>query len=248
VLGEETYASRPVVDGDACDELEDQGGVDGLAQELPVGDLDIEDAVVTPHRDGSITAVVTDKNGTTTLELDSRGRLVHAEFSGIGESMGMDATIDLEYGPKAAIDVPDADHLIPAAMETEEEFDVATHTLTVTIEGSPEQPPRSEIEARVLDGFGGDVVAAFPLSQAKGSQGPVGFTYTDADGDGKVSAGDSFTLADPDWDSQFDVDHVLFDTKADGEVNSSPMGAPAPAFAWLALGMLALAVALRSRR
>ncbi|MFA5944918.1 MAG: hypothetical protein WC876_10685 [Candidatus Thermoplasmatota archaeon] len=248
VLGEESYGSRPLRDGEPCEDLDgEEGAAAGLSEIVPTEDLDLDDAEVTPHADGTVTAVVTDAEGTTTITIDAAGRLTRVVVDGAGESEGTHATLTFEYGRRSDIDVPEADHLIPATLATEEEFNDASHTLTVTVTRSPEEPLLEELELRVLDGFGGEPYATWAMDTGRGEAGNVAFAVDDADGDGRLSVGDSYSLSNAEWEWSFDATHVVYDLLADGEVNSGFSEIPSPA--WLVLVALALAgVASRRRR
>jgi hypothetical protein len=248
VVGDESYGSRPAVDGDPCEDFDtEDADLFGDDSPVPLGELEAEGADITRHGDGSLTAVLQDPagDGVATVRIDSKGRVASMEVEGQGESEGMQMEMLFDYGSRRSISVPEPDGLVPAALVTEQSFDDAAHRLTLTVVESPQRPPLDEMEVRVLDGFLGEPAAAFPLDQASGTQGNVTYRFTDADADGRLSPGDAIVLSDPSWDWEFDADAVVYDVLADGEVNSSPMGAPGLGPAALALALAGLALAAR---
>lgn len=250
VMGEESYGSRPAAEGDPCEEFDaEDADLFGEGGPVPLDGFEAEDADITRHGDGSLTAVVEDPSGegVATIRIDPRGRITSMEVEGAGDSEGMQMTMEFDYGSRRAISVPEPDGLVPATLVTETTFDDAAHRLTLTVTESPEAPPLDEMEVRVLDGFMGDPLASFPLDQASGSSGNVTYRFTDADADGHLTAGDAIELTNAEWEWEFDADVVVYDVLADGEVNSSPMGAPGLGPAALALALAGLALALRRR-
>lgn len=268
VVGGETYGSREAVadSGEACSGVDDVfGPLEGAeGEEAPFPAFDEEearDAELERHGDGSVTARLVEDGMEMVVEVDPDGRLT--EVRGEAE----DGTFEMlfDYGARSAIPLPDDYELLPASVGLVEGATEAGRT-TWTVESSPQVPPLDELEVRIQDfsfglgGFlpdGGEARATFALVAGEQRQGNYTFAFTDADGDGRLGAGDSFAVTDldaaaDDGGEAFGLgfrayDAVLYDKAADGAVNSTPQGVPAPGAAWLALGLAGLALALRRR-
>jgi hypothetical protein len=153
---------------------------------------------------------------------------------------------------------------MPAEVQADEGGDGGKRTFRVV--SSPQEPPLAEMEVHVQDysfgsgdGGSGDASAGavrFPADVAGPQvQGNYTVQYHDADGDGKVSAGDSWDFVDAAaaaaGDDPFSFGSmqqvVLYDEVAQGDVNESPL-LGAPGLGWPPLAGLALGLALLRRR
>lgn len=300
LAGGETYGSRPraAPDADACSAMDGSDGMfpffgEGLGGEgeglepaegdgvdgpfSPLEAMQAEDADITRRGDGTVKAELDQDGAHVTLELDAQGRM----RSLVAETPEGTFTITHRYGDRSVIALPGDYDLLPAEVEVDSVTDGAVQTWTV--ESSPQEPPLADFEVRLQDwgssfGFDEDQgpedrLATFTLTSAPQTQGNFTFRFNDADGDGKLTAGDSYSVEDLEqaaedaaaaaeegnateddpFDFDFDFDFptheaVLYDVHADGAVNSTPMEMPAPPAAWLAVAVLALALALRRRR
>lgn len=205
IAGGETYASRPAVvpadedDGEAmCQDFDE----DGMLNETfpPLEELAAEDADITRNGDGSVRAVMDDpEEGRFVVEIDAKGRVrsVVAEPPA-EEGLDMGMAMTFEYGDRSTIDTPDEFQLLPASVEFMQDWDDGAQTWTVV--ESREEPPLGDFEARVQDSmsFGDEEAkAVFELDDASlQTVGNLTFRFTDADGDGKLSEGDSFVVDD----------------------------------------------------
>jgi MYXO-CTERM domain-containing protein len=245
-----------------------EGGEDDLMLSEgvpPLENLSVSDGDITRKGDGSVHAEIDQDGQHVVLEIGSDGRLRHITASSPDEGTW---EMTFEYGSRSAISAPKDFKLLPATVElSQDQPSGALQTWTVV--SSPEEPPLQDLEVRVQDwGFGyyddedyeatsGSPLASFPLDGGSPqSLGNYTFTFRDADHDGKLSAGDSYSLhdaaleadaADGEYSIFPDYQVVLYDVLADGEVNSGFAEMPSPA--WLALGALAFAgLAARRRR
>jgi hypothetical protein len=287
IAGGETYASRPVVapdpEGEAglrdCNQFSEDGFDEGVP---PLEELEAEDAELDRHPDGSLTATMDDEEGQYVIEIgaDGKVRTISATMEEDGHRMTMVMTY--LYGARSTIDVPSEFTLVPATVDLSEESTATSKTWTV--ESSPEEPPLEDFEVRVQDyqveyeydeawDESDRVAGVFALDSGRRQvSGNVTFTFTDADGDGKLSAGDSFVVEDRSveqptaqemgWQedqadeyseyygdrgySYFPYGAVLYDNVADGEVNSGYQSMPSPL--WLTLAGLGVAGLLLQRR
>jgi hypothetical protein len=279
--GGEAFVSRPYVDG-APDCLELFGGEEedgeGFGEEAfpTLEELRAEDAAITVLGDGGVRAEFDEDGARVVMLLDARGRLRSLEAEAPGEGTW---TVAMEYGSRRSLSLPEDASLMPAEVESMESHGEETGEEYGSVDAggprvwevlsSPQEPPLSEMEVRIqpygfgFDGFGeGDGEEApgetlsFP-AHVKGPQVQGNYTvqYHDADGDGKVSEGDTWELTDAaqvaasedPWSFDFaDYEVVLYDKVADGAVNTDPLGMPGPG--WLALAGLALGAALLRRR
>lgn len=277
--GGEAYVSRRYVDGiDDCMDLfgDGEGMEDGFGEQGPsLEELEAEDAVITVRDDGTIHAEITQDGVAATIELDAKGRLVSVESESADEGSW---TMAMSYGSRRELSLPSGAKPLPAEVETYQEPESGKRVWVV--DESPHEPPLDEMEIRLrpygfdfdddfVDGSGGQDeegaeadldVLSFP-AHVRGPQVQGNYTveYHDNDGDGKVSAGDSWDLVDAaeaaeeEGDDPFgfsvsfpDYEVVLYDKPAKGYVDESPMGAPG--LGWLALAALALGLAALRRR
>ena len=287
IAGGETYASRPTVvpsdEGDSMCQGLDEGGLNETMP--PLDELASEEAALTRNDDGSVRAVVDDpEEGHYVVDIDAKGRVrtITAEPPA-GEDLDMTMTMTFEYGDRSSIGTPADFKLLPASVDFERDWEGADQTWTVR--ESREEPPLADFEVRVQDysfdfddGGDADVArAVFELDDGRTQAGDnLTFEFTDADQDGKLSAGDSFVVRDlaaqadtldeappedpcvddpefcDEYDYGFDYGYssyevVVYDRVADGEVNSGFSSMPSPV--WLALAGLGLAgLAARRRR
>jgi hypothetical protein len=266
VAGGEAYASRPRVADTAeaaCTDVQEGFAMDDDEDGvLPVDDLEASQADITRDPDGSLHAEFDEDGARVVLDLDAKGRLRALEATDPEEGSW---TIVYEYGDRSAITPPEDFQLLPASVALQQDSDGDLHMWTVL--DSPEEPPLGDFEVRVqdyassfdLDADGedfdldGTLLATFDLQAGTQTDGNLSFRFTDADGDGKLTAGDSFVIQDLSQEagddgfgfSFFPYEAVLYDRVAEGEVNSGFNGMPSPV--WLALAALALA-GLASRR
>lgn len=268
VAGGEAYASRPRATEEAgCTDFQEGFGMgeDGATEDgvLPFGELEAAQADITRNKDGSLHAEFDDEGSQVVLDLDTKGRLRTMTVTDAEEGTW---TMAYEYGDRSTIRPPEDFKLLPASVALQEDSEAGLHTWTVM--ESPEEPPLADFEVRVQDyassfGFSDDgegsleptILATFALTAAQQADGNLTFRFTDADADGKLTAGDSFTIRDLTdagegngtsfGFSYFPYQAVLYDRVAEGEVNSGFNEMPSPA--WLALAALALA-GLASRR
>jgi len=255
VYGGHAYAERPNVVHPPCGDGGEGGlgdlGSPGLGDgETPLSALDAnaDGATLDRRPDGSVVATL-DENGThATVTIDAAGHLM-----GI-DSTGPDGTLHAAYtyGARRGLTAPSNPALMPTKVDTRDDVgDFSSPSRRTVINASDQQPPRADLELRLMPwsaGPNGTPVATFPLAvDGPQASGNWTFTYDDADHDGKVSAGDAYTLANIGGDglAWSDVHAVLYDKVAGGAVNSSPMGAPGLGAAWLALALAGLAAARR---
>lgn len=284
VVGGQAYASRKAADPSATDcgdSLGDMGFADAAeaGEAPPFEELEAADATIDTRPDGSVHAEFDEDGQHIEIDVDPDGRvrLVTATGGDVGH-----VTMEFDYGTRSRVIVPEDFELMPAQVEVEQDSDGALQTWTVT--ESREEPPLGELEVRVQEfgfgsfgddfsgfGDGGDgfdegtddegfdapdqaILATFELEEGDQTSGNLTFRFEDADGDGKLSTGDWYTLHDsalePEEDDFgfagfADYEVVLYDVLADGEVNSGP-STPLPS--WLVpltLGILALALRRR---
>jgi hypothetical protein len=216
IAGGETYASRPAVvpleDGEpACQEFEEESFLNETMP--PLDDLAAEDADITRNDDGSVHAVMDDpEEGRFEVDIDGKGRVrgITAQPPA-GEDMDMTMVMAFEYGERSTIDTPSDYKLLPASVEFEQDWEDAAQTWTVV--ESREEPPLGDFEVRIQDysydfdqdSDPGASRAVFELQDGESqADGNLTFEFTDADDDGKLSAGDSFVVTDLDADPSDD--------------------------------------------
>ncbi|HUR26218.1 MAG TPA: hypothetical protein VM327_09430 [Candidatus Thermoplasmatota archaeon] len=210
IAGGETYASRPAVvpatdeEGDAmCQDL-DEGGLNETMPALEA--LEAGETVITRNGDGSLHAVGEDlEEGHIEMDIDAKGRVRKVTATPpAGEDPDMTMAMTFEYGERSSIETPEDFQLMPASVEFEQDRDNGEQTWTVV--ASREEPPLGDFEVRVQD-YGTssyDEGAAMEPGQAifgmedssLQTAGNITFRFTDADGDGKLSSGDSFVVRD----------------------------------------------------
>ncbi|MEA3137118.1 MAG: hypothetical protein QOC71_1399 [Thermoplasmata archaeon] len=276
IAGGQAYASRPKVVDDPSSSCLDVGSGDEEDLMLtegvpPLENLSVADGDIKRNSDGSVRAEIDEEGTHVVLEIGRDGRLAHVTATSPDDGSW---EMTFEYGSRSSITPPKDFKLLPASVELAPVGPPQGATQTWTVVSSPEEPPLEDFEVRIEDfGFGysfdegsGDASQAeeaprttFRLDDgATQTAGNLTFTFTDADRDGKLSAGDSYSLQDAAMEaneaeesqSSFgpifpDYQVVLYDLVADGPVNSGLAELPSPA--WLALAALALA-GLASRR
>lgn len=105
----------------------------------------------------------------------------------------------MEYGSRRAITMPEEAERMPAAITGVDSVDGGR--LTWTVVAVKERVPLSEIEVRVQDPAN-ETVAVFAPAAGQESEAGLAFDFDD-DGDGIVTAGDSFTIDG--WDQSHDL-------------------------------------------
>ncbi len=230
VFGGQAIESRPRPGAACLDSIQDSG------DPLDVGEFENLDALnVTPHPDGTVTAVFQDDEGTIIVKIDAKGRISRMDI----DSDSGDGFLVMSYGERRTITVPDADERMPASING-----FGSHSGTVYRWegfGGDEHQPFNEFEVRVIDAQSRSTVATFPMGQ-NGEQAGFTFTFQD-DGDGQFDGGDSFTISHPDWASTNQYDVVVWDRWADRELGDAPI----PGLGALAVVGLLGAVWLRRR-
>lgn len=197
---------------------------------------------------------------------------VHFEATGTGAGAGVgaagtgplagvtegDLTMDLLFGDEVTVELPDAQRG-PVSVQTSEQ--VTGTGIEGGIAGDhDEEVPLDEIELHVGDsadtgggfglGFGerappGPVHLALLAADTTGSNDMMTLSYDDADGDGLLSAGDTYLLTVHDDDLQGNVTIYWYDLWA-AQYETVP--GPGPLTALTALAVAALALWVRRRR
>jgi hypothetical protein len=256
--GGEAFVSRPYLDGapDCADMGSEEEGALG-EDTMPLEGLSAVNATLAVHDDGSIHAEVSQDGVTAQLDLDPQGRLTSLVATSPEQGSW---TMTYTYGARRQLSLPVNAKLMPAEVESSPSAGYGA-LQTWTVASSPQAPPLSEMEVRVQpydfdeggsNGSGGETYS-FPADVAGPQvQGNYTVTYHDADGDGKVSKGDSWESYDAtgvgtesDWPG-IPPQVLLYDKAAKGAVNSDPLGMPG--LGWVPLAGLALGLALLRRR
>jgi hypothetical protein len=200
--------------------------------------------------DGGLKLVVRETNETgseelRTVWLDKANRVVHMS------SLGDDGTMDLwvSYGPKRAITVPTPNGRTPADVEYNKTFDEDKGVYAWEASSSEDNATLGEFEVRVIDRNEDENVtlATFRLTGAPQEEGGFRFQFTDS-GDGKLGAGDRFTLRNADWEFEFEHDVVVFDTWAQKGIDEADIPGPGLLEALGVLAVVGLAAGARRRR
>lgn len=263
-MGADVYEGR---DTEGCeDETTDEEGVPSLDDPLEVADLgDVNVTSATANPDGSVDAVVRDPEGQETrLRIDPQGRIVELKTA---EEDG-EVVATFEYGARAALAAPETTGRIPVSVYASETFEdgvLAWEALSADHEvpldelelrvhgpdapGEGEAPPEDDEDEWDMGDFDtgpptGPLLATFALDEA-GDQTHAGWTFTFADdGDGVLSAGDTFELRPPEGVTETDFRAAVYDTWAERYANDSPV----PALGLLGVALALAGIALARRR
>ncbi len=229
VYGDESLEQRHT--RQAC--LEHLSDAEGTLSAEDFDELNMTD--VTPNDDGTVTAHFEDEEGSYTVFIDAKGRIRTMDFTSEAGS----GIIKIDYGERRVIVAPEADQRAPTTNTGWGWFMDGQYEWSALETG--DAVPMGEIQIRVNDPDG-QRVATFTAGQDATDNGFV-FDYTD-DGDGFFGPNDTYVIRSDAWTSSGQYDVVMWDTWADREVGD--LGAPGPAFALLAIALLAL-VAMRRR-
>lgn len=220
--------------------------------------MDPRQGNVTQARDGTLHAGLEGEQGSkATVEVDPQGRIqaLQATASDGNETVSTRATFS--YGSRSRIDLPKESKLMPAGVDLREDANGSAHAWAIA--ASPQEPPLGELEVQLWDAdkpYEGHTDAPahdgrhalHRLDLIDGREQAVGngtFRFVDADGDGRLSAGDSYEVRASDGNGTFPYDVILFDRLAGAEANSGFDMAPSPA--WLVPAALAVGLAVLRR-
>ncbi|MFO1533193.1 MAG: hypothetical protein ABR562_05790, partial [Thermoplasmatota archaeon] len=262
-FGGKSVRERPEAGANPCGDMDPARGLGGLSGGSPGADSPVPfDLVAPPGMDvkvsgDEVTATWVQGANTTTLHMEKRSG--DWRITSIEETNGKATlTMTLDYGARQSIAVPTDAQLEPAKIDAKTGFVDGGSAGTYSWQAmtSRQRPALSDFEVRVFrpDSYAGSSadsasstppVATFRMDGAAGERsGNFTFTYVDADRDGKVTAGDSFTLASPGWKSGWTYDVVVYDVPGHGAVNTSHLTPPVG----LALLVVALVGAALVRR
>ena len=253
-MGGKSVRDRPEVGKEPnCGELGGPSGPGSPGAMTPSSALPFE-LVAPPDMqvavgDDTITATWTEYGNTTTLHMDRHGDVWRISAIDFASPKGA-GSIKLDYGERQAITAPTGAELEPAKVQGVPSMKIGTprspnmRNYTWTVTESPQQPALTDFEVRIrgLSGPSGSpngspsddtapIFAVFPLA---GGPPVENFTYSfkDADQDGKLTVGDSFTVmgTGQGWEA------VVYDKAGHGDINTSHL-MPAPAFLLVAAAL-----------
>lgn len=220
-IGEDVYASRhrPGL----CDQI-GETVPDGSFERSHVTDLE-------EHEDG-MTVTVEVRNGSRvegdqTWFLDGDDMVTRIEV----EAQGQTFRLDVVYGPRSPIEVPEPTGRLPLQVRSTTRLDQDGNITWTWDALQVDHPaPLSEFTARLLeeteDG-NQTVVVAFALDGGPQAGDGFTFTFTDGDGDGRLSQGDRVEIGTDNGSmdgTRFVVD--IYDLWADRSLEDNPLPAP----------------------
>lgn len=228
ILGGASLEARPRPGQSCLNAVQETGDPLNTDQ---LGEAELDEVVANP--DGTVRASFTDDNGTVRITIDAKGRLERIDI----EAPQSSGFLDVDYGTRSVIDMPDADDRMPMVLFASGFFDGEAFVWSAP-EGN-ESNPYDEFEVRVLDS--GETVATFTPG-ADGEENGFSFTWQD-DGDGEFGHDDRFIIESAAWTEAGQYDVQVWDLWADREVDDVPI----PGIGLWAIAAIALAGLLRRR-
>lgn len=159
---------------------------------------------------------------TARLTLDDQLRPVEVQRVDTDGEWRQERTARFSYGTRGAAPVWTPAGAMPMqALLAPRNDDAAAHTITVTLSTLHGSVPLAKAVAHVRDlcASSSGIVASFPLD-APGSAAEFAFTPVDADGDGKVSPGDSLRVSTPTATTRYAIE--LEDLAGHGRFGQPP--------------------------
>lgn len=208
---------------------------------------ELEVTSVEERDDGTLRADVvstSSKGDRTVLDvtLDPEGRVSRMTI----ENETATAELEVDYGPRRTISMPQATSRVPADVSFREDFSDGTYSWRATAHNDTVGLDEFEVRVTETDDSGNEVIVATFDPSDPSSQEEAGFTFRfQDDGDGALTMGDSFTVSNDDWTYIWEYDVVVFDRWAEAGLGEFPLPLPGPI--WVVAVFLVGAVLWRRR-
>lgn len=203
---------------------------------------DLEVSSVEERDDGTLRAdvVSTSSDGERTLldvTVDAEGRVSRMTI----ENATGTFEFEVDYGPRRTISMPQATARIPADISFREDFSDGTYSWSATAHNDTVDLGEFEVRVTDTDDSGDEVIVATFDPTDPSSQEEAGFAFQfQDDGDGFLTAGDSFTISNDNWTYIWEYDVVVWDRWAEAGLGEFPLPLPGPLWVVAVLGLGAI--------